>query len=158
MAYHGILQTKIGYALAVTTFTKEELKKIQSAANVAYKPKIGLNRHFPNAFIQGPNDFCGLAHPPFYTQQGFKQLQMFLGTIRNKDDTGEYIKALLELEQQESGYITPILLVETSITYLAWSPNTWVGSVKKIYTQCPRRSNYIANGAQQNKENMTNPS
>ena len=78
MAYHGILQTKIGYTLAVTTFTEKELKKIQSAANVAYKPKIGLNSNFPNAVLQGPNDFCGLVHPPFYTQQGFKQLQMFL--------------------------------------------------------------------------------
>ena len=132
MAYHGILQTKIGYALAVTTFTEKELKKIQRAADIAYKPKIGLNRNFPSAVLQGPNDFCGLAHPPFYTQQGFKQLQMLLGTIRNKDDTGDYIKASLELEQQESGYTTPILSVETPITYQAWAPKTWVGSVKRF--------------------------
>ena len=72
MAYHGILQTKIGYALAVTTFTKKQLRKIQRAADVVYKPKIGLNRNFPSAVLQGQTDFCGLAHPPFYTQQGFK--------------------------------------------------------------------------------------
>ena len=57
---------------------------------------------------------------------------MLLGTIRNKDDTGDYIKESLELEQQESGYTTPIFSVETPITYQAWAPKTWVGSVKRF--------------------------
>ena len=68
MAYHGILQTKIGYALAVTTLIEKELKKIQYAADIVYKPKIGLNRNFPSAVLQGLNDSCDLAHPSFYTQ------------------------------------------------------------------------------------------
>jgi len=130
MAYHSILQTKIGYALAVTTFTERELRKIQRAADIAYKQKIGLNRNFPDTVLQGPNEYCGLAHPPFYTKQGIKQIQMALGTIQNKDDTGEYIKASLELEQQESGYIMPFFSTETLTTYIAWAPNTWIGSVK----------------------------
>ena len=108
MVYHGILQTKIGYALAVPTFTEKELKKIQRAADIAYKPIVGLNKNFPSAVLQGPNEFCRLAHPLFYTQKDLKKIQMILGTIRNKDDTGEYITAPLELEQQEAGHTTPI--------------------------------------------------
>lgn len=36
MVYHGVIQAKIGYALPVTTFTEQELRKIQRALDVAY--------------------------------------------------------------------------------------------------------------------------
>ena len=74
MAYQGVIQAKIGYALPVTTFSEPELRKVQRALDVAYRPKIGLNRNFPNAVVQGPSIFCGLAQPPLYTIQGHKQL------------------------------------------------------------------------------------
>ena len=52
-------------------------------------PKVGLNRNFPTAVFQGPAEYGGLAHPLFYTLQGYKQIQLFMGTIRNEDDTGK---------------------------------------------------------------------
>ena len=72
MAYHGVIQAKIGYALPVTTFKEPELRKIQRALDIAYRPKIGLNRNFPNALVQGPSLYCGLSQPPLYTIQGHK--------------------------------------------------------------------------------------
>ena len=104
MAYHGVIQVKIGYALPLTTFTYQELKKIQKALDIAYQPKIGLNRNFPNVLVQGPSLYCGLAQPPLYTIQGHKQLQLLIGIIRNQDDTGDLAQVSLEFEQQESGY------------------------------------------------------
>ena len=155
MAYRGILQTKTGYALALTTFTEAELKKIlQRAVDIAYKSKIGLNRNFPSAVLQSQNDFCGLAHPPFYTQQGFKQLHMLLGTIRNKGNTGDYIKASLELEQQESGYTIPILSKHPS-HIKDWPLKHGRDQSKDFSTQCRRRLNSITSGVQQNSELMT---
>ena len=38
MAYHVILQAKVGYAFGVTTFTENQLKKVQRAVDVAYRP------------------------------------------------------------------------------------------------------------------------
>ena len=67
MAYHGVIQAKIGYALLVTTFTEPELRKIQRALDVAYRPKLRLNRNFPNAVVQGPSIHCGLSQLPLYT-------------------------------------------------------------------------------------------
>jgi len=99
---------------------------------VVYWPKIGLNRNFPNAVVQGPTQYCGLAQPPFYTIQGSKQLQLIIGTIRNEDDTGDLARASLELEQQELGYITPLLSKETQIDYQQWSQSTWISSIKKF--------------------------
>ena len=57
MAYHGVQQAKIDYALAVITFTEPQLRKIQRKADVAYRSKIGINRNFPNAIVQGPTQY-----------------------------------------------------------------------------------------------------
>ena len=73
-----------------------------------------------------------LAQPPLYTIQGSKQLQLLIGTIRNQDDTGDLARAPLEFEQQESGYITPILHADTSTEYQRWSPYTWISSIKQF--------------------------
>ena len=132
MVYHGFLQEKIGYALAVTTFTERELRKIQRTEDVAYRPKIGLNRNFPNAVFHGPLDFGGLETISLHTIQGYKQTQLLIGSIRNQDEAGKLIMASLQYEQMESGYITPILKLETSITYQKWATLTWIGCIKKI--------------------------
>ena len=108
------------------------MRKIQRALDVVYRPKIGLNRNFPNAVVQAPSLYCGLSKPPLYTIQGHKQLQLLLGTIRNQDDTGDLARASLEYEQQESGYIMPILDKNTPINYQKWSPDTWIGSIKSF--------------------------
>jgi len=148
MAYHVVIQAKIGYVLPVTTFSKPELRKIQRALDVTYRPTIGLNRNFPNAVVQGPSLYCSLSQPSLYTIQGHKQLQLLLGIIRNQDDTGDLARASLEYEQQGSRYIIPILDKDTPTRYQIWSPETWIGSIKtflqtmdatvKIYNQwCP---------------------
>ena len=57
---------------------------------------------------------------------------MFIGSIRNQDKARKLGIASLNFEQMESGYITPIMSSETSITYQQWAPSTWVGSIKKF--------------------------
>ena len=54
MAHHGVLRAQLGYSLGTTTFTKLQLKPIQTIIDQVYKPKIGLNRKFPTEFLQGP--------------------------------------------------------------------------------------------------------
>ena len=103
----------------MTTFTAQKLQKVQRAVDISYKPKMGLNKNFSKTVVQGPNLICGLAHPPFYTQQGHKQIQLMMGTITNKDGIVEYIKVSLELGQIEAGYTTPLLSLHTSQLYLA---------------------------------------
>ena len=158
MAYHGVLQAKIGYALAVTTFTEPQLRKIQRTADIAYRPKTGLNINFPNTVVQGPTQYCGLAQLPLYTIQGSKQLQLLIGTIRNQDNTGALAQASLELEQQESGYITPILHADISTEYQQWSLNIWISSIKQFLSHMKGTFQFTINGAQQHKDKMTSPS
>ena len=62
--------------------------------------------------------------------QGYKQIQLMIGSIRNKDEASKLILASLKYKQMELGYITLILNDNTPITYQKWSPPTWIGSVK----------------------------
>ena len=41
MADHAILCPKMEYSPGTTTFTKEEIKKIQTAVIITYKPRLG---------------------------------------------------------------------------------------------------------------------
>ena len=109
MADHCVLQAQLGYSLGTTTFTKTQLQPIQTIIDQAYKPKIGLNRKFPTKVLQGPPEFNGLSTIPLITTQGYKQTQLLIGSLHNGDDTGKLARASLEYEQQESGYLTPIL-------------------------------------------------
>ena len=66
--------------------------------------------------------------------QGFKQIQLLIGSLRNRDEAGDLILATLQYEQMESGYTTPLLSKNTPTTYQKWSPPTWIGSVKTFLT------------------------
>ena len=105
---------------------------LQWRADSAYKPKIGLNRNFPPEVFHGPLKFGGLETIPLHTLQGYKQIQLFIGSIRNQDEAGKLGIASLKFEQMESGYITPIMNSGTPITYQKWAPSTWVGSIKNF--------------------------
>ena len=133
MAYFGILHAKVGYALGDSTFTEKELAPLQWKADSAYRLKFGLNRNFPKAVFHGPLEFGGIETIPLHTIQGYKQTQLLIGSIRNQDEVGKLIMASLQYEQMESGYITPILKSETSITYQNWATPTWIGSLKKFF-------------------------
>ena len=52
---------------SVTTFSERKVRKIQQAADIAYRPKFGLNRNFPNTVVHSPPIYYDLSHPAFYT-------------------------------------------------------------------------------------------
>ena len=132
MAYFGILHTNVRYALGVSTFTETDLAPLQWKADSASKPKIGLNINFPAAVFRSPLEFGGLETIPLHTIQGYKQIQLFIGSIRNQDEAGKLSMASLKFEQMESGYIAPIMNSRTSITYQKWATPTLVGSIQKF--------------------------
>ena len=124
MAYFGIFHAKAGYAMGVSAFTESDLSPLQWKADSVYKPKIGLNRNFPSDVFHGPSDYGGLSNISLYTMQGYKQIQLLIGSIRNRDEAEELIRASLQYEQMESGYISPLLGKLISLTYQKWSPST----------------------------------
>jgi len=89
-------------------------------------------------------------------QQGYKQPQLLLGTIRNRDDTGNHTKVSLEYEEQKSGYIVPLLSRKAPPTYPKWSPPTWIGSIKNSYTQYTHKYTHMTDGSQRSRDNKKN--
>ena len=134
MAYFGIRHAKVGYAMGVSTSSESDLAPLQRKADSAYKPKIGLNRNFPPEVFHGPSNYGGLGNISLYSMQGYKQIQLLIGSIRNKDEASKLILASLQYKQMESGYITPLLSAQTATTYQKWSPPTWIGSTKTFLT------------------------
>ena len=89
ITYHAIFQAKLGYTLGVTTFTEQEIRKVQRETDVAYRPKISLSRSFPNEVFQGLTEYGGREHVSFCTLQGYTQIKLLPGIIRNQDDTSK---------------------------------------------------------------------
>ena len=105
MAYFGILHAKVGYAMGVSTFTESDLSPLQWKVYSVFKQKIGLNMNFPSDVSHGPSDYGSLGNISLYTMQGYKQIQLLISSIRNKDEAGELIMASLQYEQMELGQI-----------------------------------------------------
>ena len=98
--------------------------------NKAYLPRIGLNRHFPLAVLNGPNVYGGLEHKTFYDRQGIAQIKLHMGSIRNAMDTSTLIEASLEITQLASGLGTPIMSKSTKRPVEQWTEPTVNHSIK----------------------------
>ena len=74
----------MGYTLPVTSFTKTELEKIQTAPVKALKGPLGFNRSMPNAVIYGPSHRCGAGLKHLYSVQGTRQTLLLLTQYREQ--------------------------------------------------------------------------
>lgn len=64
-----------------------------------------------------------------------KQLQMLLGSPRDKSETGELLESSVAYTQLGVGLITPILSQNTSSDFLQYTKRTWIDSIKESLQQ-----------------------
>ena len=67
-----------------------------------------------------------------FTHLAIHQTKLFLGHLRNCDETGDMLLNKLEYTQQISGLLHPILLKQTLEKFLVWTPKTWISDFKKV--------------------------
>ena len=108
-AYKTVYVPMIAYSLGVTTLSENKLNKLQSIAEEAYLPKIGMNRKFPKVLLRGPQEYGGLGDPSYYTTQGYRQFQLLIGHVRNNDKVETMIRQEIELLQITAGVSKPIM-------------------------------------------------
>ena len=106
-AYKTVYAPMLAYSLGVTTLSKK--KKLQSIAEEAYLPKIGMNRKFPKVLLRGSQEYGGLGDPSYYTTQGYRQFQLLIGHVRNNDEVETMIRQEIELLQITAGVSKPIM-------------------------------------------------
>ncbi len=55
MAYMACWSPAVGYALSASTLSEKDLETVQTRSLSIILPKLGFNRHFPQAVIFGPD-------------------------------------------------------------------------------------------------------
>ena len=78
-------------------FSPTQCNELQNIATQAYFPKLGFNRKMPKEIIYGPPEYGGWGERDLFCQLAMDQTKIFLGHIRNKDETGDLLLTNLEL-------------------------------------------------------------
>ena len=130
--YRIVYIPSISYSLGAIYFTPEKCKYLQTQAFKTYLPKIGFNRKFPQQIIYGPPKYGGWGEKQIYSIMAINQIKLFMGRIRNNDDTGKLLLSELEYVQLISEMQHPILNKSTKNIFLKWTPSCWITNFKQI--------------------------
>ena len=77
-----------------------------------------------------PTKIGGLGEDNVYIGLRFKQIQLLMGHIHNKDNTGNMILQELYYTQLIVGVHTPILDYDTAEIFLTWTDPSWITFIK----------------------------
>jgi len=120
IVYQSRYKPMIRYCLPVTTFTQEELNKIQKKFIFLLLPKLGINRHAPRIMIYGPTSRGGRGIIDLLLEQPLQHLYTNLGHMRRNDNVGKLLRITLNDTQLETGLDKPFFEYPFEIgTYLA---------------------------------------
>ena len=141
MAYHRVLLAMVTYPMAITTMTTQDMEDMQVVMDRTYKTNMHLNRHFPNAVYRGTERYGGLNISPLSTHQGYKHIQLLIGSMRNGDSGGDLAIQSLEYSQLEGGTSTSILHPVQGEPREKWLQKTWLTSIRKTLLDCDGKIN-----------------
>ena len=130
--YSMVYFSSVVYPFGGTTFTKKQCSKLQATALKLYLPHVSLNRRYLQEVLFGLARYRDHRELSFHTMQGYKQLQLLVGLLRNQDKTGKLIQQKLEYFQLVAGVSTPIMSNETPATFTKWTEGTWLVVIKKF--------------------------
>ena len=115
-AYNNVLIPKIAYTFSVTTISKKDMRKLQKIVDPMYLPRLGLNRSFPKAILQGPSDYGGLEHE-VRGQTENRTNQNVHREHKKQEDTEKLIRCSLEILQIEAGIRGSVLNTKTTQSF-----------------------------------------
>ena len=75
-----------------------------------------------------------MGDPSYYTIQGYKQLQLLIGHVRDNDEVGTMIRQEIELLQITAGVSKPIMHRESDSEWKHWVEPTWITAIKTFLT------------------------
>jgi hypothetical protein len=88
-AYRDIYRASMSYSLPVTSFTRQELDKIQRRPIQVLLSAMGFNRNMPRAVVFGPASLGGIGLHRLYIEQGSLKTMVVLGHIRHNGRLGQ---------------------------------------------------------------------
>lgn len=93
----------IGYPMPLTTFDQETWRKIISPVLQVCLPKADFCRTFPQRFILAPLSLQGAGIPHPFAEQVSSHLDMLLRHPANNTQTFNYLEAVIQAHQLETG-------------------------------------------------------
>jgi hypothetical protein len=87
-SYMQYLRPKLIYPLPCSSLTQKQCQHVQAPALAALIPKLHANRHTAHVILFGGYRYGGLNLPDLYTDQGYGQLRLLIGHIKQGDDIG----------------------------------------------------------------------
>jgi hypothetical protein len=129
IAYNCYYIASIGYTMAATKLLLNRYKSIQSPVVCATLNKMGINRNVARAIVFGPKSLGGLEMQHFYTLQGMKRLQYFMGHIACNDGNGNLMKICMEHTQLEVGSDATFFFLKHSHAGKALLNQSWLTEI-----------------------------
>jgi hypothetical protein len=125
--YKMIWKARLGYPLAITTFTNKQLWRIEKESVGSILSGLGLNRAFPRAVTHASEEMGGIGITPLWVEQGIKKIQLIQKHVRARTHVGSLLLIALGWHQLDSGVSEPVW--STTKRVLTYAEPTWMSSV-----------------------------
>jgi hypothetical protein len=123
---HSIILPTLKYGQSAMSIPKITILEIQKPLINIILPKIGYNRHTPRALVYASKKYGGLAIPNLYTEQGIAQVKYIIGAMRNKCETTDLIRALMETYNITTGTLEQPFQNHNIVRYI---DSNWINSI-----------------------------
>ena len=114
IAYQSRYISKATYSFPITLFTTQQLHEIQQKAIYNILPKLGVNRHAPQAMIFGPMKYGGRQITDLRIEQPVMHINTTLGHLRRGGNTSSALQITLKDIQIEVGTTQPFYNLDPS--------------------------------------------
>ena len=131
--YFACYLPSVGYPLACSSMTRDQLTTIQQKAMSIIVARCGFNRNTKMEILYGPLELGGANFRSLYVQQGVGQVTTFIKHWRLRSTAGNLLRIALSWFQQQTGVSYPILeQVTTSLPHLE---SVWIGSLRTFLAE-----------------------
>ena len=126
--YHACYLPSVGYPLANSSLTRNQLEQVQRKAMSIIIPRCGYNRTTKKEILYGPLELGGACFRDLYVQQGIGQIGLFMRNWRSGTTAGKLLRIAVSWFQLQVGTSVSILAdVKTNLPHLE---SKWLASLR----------------------------
>jgi hypothetical protein len=127
MAYEFFYLPAMRYSLSITSINQMDFETVQRKATGALLSIMGFNRNMPREVVFSSKLYQGLSLKHLYDAQGVDGTRLLLQELNSESDTGNLLRATIDVIQIEAGISTPILEDNRPLAYIEWG---WIPSIR----------------------------
>jgi exonuclease III len=128
--YYACYLPSVGYPLACSSMTRNQLDTIQRKAMSIIIPRCGFNRKTKKEILYGPLALGGASFRPLWVQQGIGQVTLFLRQWRKDSQSGRLSRIALAWFQVQSG--VSFQLLEKPTIPVPQLESKWISSMREF--------------------------